>query len=212
MQLRPGYIAPLVVTALAVACESRMPQPVTPSSVSDGASSSGSSAALLPPAAALQFAAPLAGLTGALQQSITMSDACDPETFNAVLGSGACIRSGGVQFDKFLEQVEKHHKVGAWHFAPGGVTLKVGQTLVAENHGGEAHTFTEVEEFGGGFVTVLNERGGFGPTVPECMGLPPSTFIQPGQSKSEVETEAGVEKYQCCFHPWMRAEIRIVEK
>ncbi len=37
-------------------------------------------------------------------------------------------------------------------------------------------------------------------------------FLAPGASSREKEDEAGVEKYQCCIHPWMRAEVRIAEK
>ena len=148
---------------------------------------------------------------GSKQHAVSMMDACDPGTFDAALGPGTCTRSGGVQFASFLDLLGKHGGIGAWHFAPTNVTMKSGQFLVANNRGGEVHTFTEVDEFSGGIVPVLNQLVGLTSVAPECN---PATleFIPPGASSSEQEDEAGVEKYQCCIHPWMRAEVRITEK
>jgi hypothetical protein len=97
-------------------------------------------------------------------------------------------------------------------FAPPNVTMRVGEDLVAINKGGETHTFTEVEEFGGGIVPVLNQLTGLTTIAPECQQLAAGDFIAPGGSSRETEHEAGVEKYQCCIHPWMRAEVRIAQK
>jgi hypothetical protein len=36
-------------------------------------------------------------------------------------------------------------------------------------------------------------------------------LLHPGDSSHEKTDEVGVEKYQCCIHPWMRAEVRIVQ-
>jgi hypothetical protein len=90
--------------------------------------------------------------------------------------------------------------------------MKVGELLVARNRGGETHTFTEVDEFGGGFVDQLNRLTGLTEVAPECAALAGRGMIAPGDSSSEEEEAAGVEKYQCCIHPWMRAEVRIAEK
>ena len=133
-------------------------------------------------------------------------------TGKAALGAGTCTRSGGVQFDKFLELLGLHHSIGGWHFGPPNVTMRVGEDLVANNKGGETHTFTEVEEFGGGIVPELNELTGLTSIAPECQRLAAGDFLAPGASSRETETEAGVEKYQCCIHPWMRAEVRIAQK
>jgi len=145
----------------------------------------------------------------AAQHPVTLFDACDPETFNAAIGPGTCSRSGGVRFENFVAELTRHHSAGAWHFAPSEVTMRVGQLLVANNRGGEMHTFTEVEEFGGGNVPFLNNLVGLTTVAPECST---AVMIPPGGSSSETEHEAGVEKYQCCIHPWMRAEVRIAEK
>jgi hypothetical protein len=37
-------------------------------------------------------------------------------------------------------------------------------------------------------------------------------FIAPRRTvRLEGEEEPGVEKYQCCIHPWMRAVLRVEE-
>ena len=179
-------------------CENNPPQPAGPSPVSNA-----QSAVLGEPA---QFAA-----KGASQHVVTLFDACDPETFDAAVGPGTCTRSGGVRFATFLDQLGKHHSIGAWHFAPPEVTMHVGQMLVAENRGGETHTFTEVDEFGGGIVPLLNQLTGLTEVAPECTQLKAKDFLAPGASSSEEEEGAAVEKYQCCIHPWMRAEVRITK-
>src|SRR4051812_39172294 len=138
---------------------------------------------------------------------IEMLDACDPESFNAVIGAGACTRPGGLTFDKFIAQVTAKGLADAWRFAPGNVNARVGQTLLAINRGGETHTFTEVEEFGGGIVPGLNALSGNPVVAPECLNLAPSEFIAPGGSRTdEVE---GPELYQCCIHPWMRTVVTV---
>ena len=140
-------------------------------------------------------------------KQVQMMDGCDPASFDAVLGEGACARSGGVAFDKFIELVGKHHKMDAWHFAPSVLNVKVGQELLAINSGGEAHTFTEVEAFGGGIVPELNALLGNLVITPECAALEPDDFVPPGGTYSDDVEEAGDELYQCCIHPWMRAIV-----
>jgi plastocyanin len=138
---------------------------------------------------------------------VHMMDACDPETFNAAVGPGSCVRTGGVHFDRFIQLLTDHHSVGAWHFAPATVNASVGQTLLAANHGGEVHTFTEVEEYGGGIVPDLNALAGTPEPAPECLALTGSDFVPPGGTAEDEVEEPGTELYQCCIHPWMRAEV-----
>jgi hypothetical protein len=201
MSIRAFLVSLAVAAAAAVACESRDSLPASPS-MSDGAGHTISAAA---PA---QFAA-----VTEHGKSITLFDACDPDTFNAPppagAGPGTCIRQGGVRFQNFLDQLSNHHSVGAWHMAPGQAKIQLGDALEALNQGGEVHTFTEVANFGGGFVQPLNDLGGFGATIPECDPTKVQ-LLHPGDSFHEITDEVGVEKYQCCIHPWMRAVIQIV--
>jgi hypothetical protein len=149
------------------------------------------------------------GASGHGQREVRIFDACDPDSFNAALGAGTCLRNGGLLFDLFIDQLRRNRSVGAWRFTPPQAGLGVGDVLLAANHGGETHTFTEVEEYGGGIVPMLNELSGMTTVAPECGQLQPADFIPPGGTSSETEDEEGVEKYQCCIHPWMRAEVRI---
>ena len=139
---------------------------------------------------------------------IEILDACDPTSFNAAIGAGTCSRPGGMSFDTFIAQLTKKGSVGAWRFAPANnVTGREGQVLLAINRGGETHTFTEVEEFGGGIVPLLNQLSGNPEVSPECLALEPDDFIPPGGSDSDDKVESGTEKYQCCIHPWMRVTV-----
>ena len=157
---------------------------------------------------AVRFTAPeLQQQTIRAQRLVKMMDACDPTSFNAAIGAGACVRSGGVKFAKFLQLLGKHQKVGAWHFAPASLNVRVGQELLAVNRGGEEHTFTEVREFGGGIVPDLNTLAGTPDPAPECLALAPGDFVPAGGSTTDDVEEEGTELYQCCIHPWMRAVV-----
>ena len=177
-------------TAMFVGCERNAGQPAAPSPLTNAQ-----------PALAGQPAQMAA--KGAAQHVVTMFDACDPETFNAQLGAGTCTRSGGVRFDAFVDQLTKHHSIGAWHFAPPEVMMRVGERLVATNRGGETHTFTEVADFGGGKVPPLNE--GLLP-APECAA---SQNIAAGQQVDIRGLAEGDHLFQCCIHPWMRAMVKV---
>jgi plastocyanin len=141
-----------------------------------------------------------------------MQDACDPDTFNAAIGPGTCLRAGGMQFDRFIAQLGKLGFVGPWHFAPNNANVQVGQTFVATNRGGEVHTFTEVEEFGGGIVPLLNQLSGVPKVAPECTALEGDDFVPPGGTYRESVEETGTVKFQCCIHPWMRLEAKSVSR
>ena len=142
---------------------------------------------------------------------VNMQDACDPDTFNAVLGAGARVRNGGVKFDDFISQLTKLGFVGSWHFAPNMVNARTGERFLVVNRGGEVPTFTEVDEFGGGIVDDLNELSHLPTVAPECLSLEPDDLVAPGQTYEEDIEEAGEEKYQCCIHPWMRLNARVSE-
>jgi plastocyanin len=184
------YLPPTMAAALAViltACSDTGPiQPPQPS----------------PATSAALDKKPEAGV-----RRIEMLDACDPESFNAVLGAGACTRSGGLRLSQFTALLTKHGSVESWRFSPKVVQARVGQTVLAINRGGETHTFTEVEEFGGGIVPMLNQLSHNPVVAPECEALTPADFVPPGGTDSDDVEEAGTELYQCCIHPWMRTTI-----
>ncbi|MFL5487254.1 MAG: hypothetical protein ACJ8AJ_02110 [Gemmatimonadaceae bacterium] len=148
--------------------------------------------------------------SGATPATVRMMDACDPATFAGV--PGGCQRSGGVTFTHFIAQLTRLQRVPAWHFAPTDLFVNEGDEFVAKNVGGEVHTFTEVEEFGGGIVPSLNALAGLPTVAPECRALQPTDFIAPGGVVTDEAEESGDENYQCCIHPWMRMKVHVAQK
>ena len=156
------------------------------------------------------------GLAPAFSSSarqIYMLDVCDPDSFNQAIGPGTCInRNGGLTFDQFVAQLERHGTVGSWRFMPSVIHVPQTTTLAVPNRGGEAHTFTEVAQFGGGFIPFLNFLTGNLVPAPECvdpanaMAPNPNLVIVPAGGHDHVTLSPGQErKFMCCIHPWMRA-------
>jgi plastocyanin len=141
---------------------------------------------------------------------VSMQDQCDPATFNAALGAGTCVRQGGVTFAQFNNELNATQQVAAWRYVPENITVRVGQSITAMNDGGEMHTFTEVEQFGGGILPSLNQASGNPVEAPECQQLSATDMVAAGTIfTADPETEVGVEHYQCCIHPWMRATVTV---
>lgn len=142
---------------------------------------------------------------GADHRRVQVLDDCDAETFNAVLGPGACVKDGDVTFDEFIEQLLTRGEVPAWRFAPEHLKLNAGGTITATNRGGEFHTFTEVAAFGGGCVQEINDLIGLQP-VPECAtpGIFETTGLPPRASRNTGPLASGTHRFQCLIHPWQR--------
>jgi len=197
MSRRLVLVSIIAQVALVVACSR---SPVEPASAPSTAG----------PAAAIAANAPAAALAGGRQDvRVNMLDACDPGSFNAAIGAGTCVRSGGMKFDQFVAQLTKLAFAAPWRFAPQNANVRVGQTFVAENMGGETHTFTEVAEFGGGIVPFLNQLAHTPTVAPACAALEGDDFVAPGGSYREQVDHAGTVKFQCCIHPWMRMEATV---
>lgn len=153
--------------------------------------------------------------------NLHMRDYCDPTTFDAVLGAGACTRStatGFITFAGFQAELGADKSVGAWRFVPSQISVSQGATLHVENLGGEMHTFTQVKDFGGGFVAPLNAGSGNPVPAPECAKVvngqlvpqppgPDNIFLAPGGGATVPLDQEVNAKYQCCIHPWMRLTI-----
>jgi hypothetical protein len=144
-------------------------------------------------------------------RQILMLDACAPDT-----GFPSCTpangRTGGISFEKFIEQLQSKQRVDAWRFAPDVIRVSRTTTFDVPNQGGVVHSFTEVAEFGGGFIPILNFLSGNPVPAPECVhptipGAPnPDVVLVPPGASDEVTIEPGAgKKYMCCIHPWMRA-------
>jgi len=141
-------------------------------------------------------------------RTVRIDDQCDPETFNDAVGPGTCTSSHpGVTFDHFLKELTLTQRAGGWDFAPREVRMQEGEAFKATNAGGETHTFTEVDDFGGGIVSFLNTLSGNPVPAPECLTLSDADFIPPGATTKADKETRGTHHYQCCIHPWMRTDV-----
>jgi hypothetical protein len=154
---------------------------------------------------------------GAVQgdKKIRMYDDCEPTTFNAVLGDGACIGNGHTTFAEFIGELEETQDAHKWRNQPSQMQLNPGRPTLIENRGGEVHTFTPVAAFGGGFIPDLNGISGNPVPAPECLNLGALTFIPPGATEdgptAGSDLSAGTHRFQCCIHPWMRTVIEVTD-
>jgi plastocyanin len=164
--------------------------------------------ALLPALLVLAGCDSTTGATGVVQ----LRDDCDPATFNAALGAGACQHSSGstgITLSAFNAELAANHTVAAWKIVPATLDTREGARLAVVNTGGETHTYTEVDEFGGGVVPALNQASGNTTVAPECLNAAEfdSSTVRSGQTVQHTFDARGTEKYQCCIHPWMRQTV-----
>jgi plastocyanin len=159
-------------------------------------------------ATALALAAAATG--GSQSRQVEVLDDCEPTSFNAAIGSGTCVKDGGVTFGEFIGQLMAQGRAPAWRFAPDQLKLAAGGTIEARSRGGEFHTFTEVVAFGGGCVAPLNAILGLTP-VPECAipGILESTGVDPRESLTTASLAAGTHRFECLIHPWMRSTVMV---
>ncbi|HVA77405.1 MAG TPA: hypothetical protein VNF27_05895 [Candidatus Binataceae bacterium] len=144
-------------------------------------------------------------------------DECDPATFNAAtaVGPGFCDNVAlGAQttFANLFAEAEAGTPDPNWAFEPTQLTIKKGTTLAVMDEGGEPHTFTEVAQFGGGFIPGLN--GPNEAVAPECasgfsnVALAKTRILQ-GSQRTITGLSKGTHLFQCCIHPWMRIEVDV---
>jgi plastocyanin len=181
--------------------------------------SAGSLAAL----SALALAVPTeAARQGA--QRIRINDDCDPATFNAAFGDGICVKKNGrTTVQAFLAELTATQQAAKWNFKPSMLKIKEGRPIILDNRGGETHTFTLVDHFGGGFIDGLNGLSGNPVPAAECaMTLPDGSLAPQPPSPVNVFVSAGTKEafdtaglkpgtymFECCIHPWMRVVLTV---
>jgi hypothetical protein len=151
------------------------------------------------------------GAVSTAADRVRILDKCDPATFNATLAGVICDVNfdGGVTLDEFSELLTPAafgHP--AWRFNAPYLEIEANDTVSVRNHGGEDHTFTEVDEaFGGGRVAAFNTALGL-TARPDCAAdvAPP---IHPGEHIDVKELSAGTHYFMCCIHPWMHAVMEV---
>ena len=98
----------------------------------------------------------------------------------------------------------------SWRNEPSHLVVEEGKRIQVKNEGGRPHTFTPVAQFGGGRVPPL--LVGTQP-APECAarrGRDRSLSGRPGRRLKLKATTEGIQRFLCCFHPWMRATVRVI--
>jgi len=184
------------------------------------------------------FALATSGNASSNERVIKVRDNCDPVTFNLPPPDGPgpdiCFRDpdtsegNRVTFPRFIgdlfaadpsDILQARDHLG-WRFGPDETGLRSGETLLAQNEGGEFHTFTEVTGFTGGCIPPLNAPFGLTPG-PQCAdgntngvpdtfetdGVAPAGF--PGDMKLVAGLSAGTHLFQCFIHPWMRTVVDV---
>jgi plastocyanin len=148
---------------------------------------------------------------GADQRVVKTQDDCDPATFNAVLGPGACVGSGQTTFQDLLDQFAARGSVDKWQFSRPDFNIDAGGTITVVDEGGEPHTFTRVAFFGNGCSPLDNGKpvaGGI-----DCATFDPfadtSTVFPGGPPLTVGDLEPGTVRFQCMIHPWMRATVDV---
>lgn len=162
--------------------------------------------------------APMAAAGGGDTQRVRLKDDCEPTSFNAAVGPGTCVGDGDTTFGDFIAQLaenglEANRSADKWEFAPGRFHIDEGDRLRVVNIGGEFHTFTEVERFGGGCVPELNAALGLaaGDVVEECRdpSLFATTGVPAGGAIHVHGLRAGTHKFECLIHPWMQSVVTV---
>jgi hypothetical protein len=148
---------------------------------------------------------------GGGSETIEIEDDCDPETFNVAVAPGTCVGDGDTEFEEFIDELLEEGEAGKWRNHPDDTHVDEGERVKLKNVGGEAHTFTRVDAFGGGCVPELNDVLGLAPAPDAVCGAAFAGILLPGQSATVPATDLheGHNLFQCMIHPWMHAEIEV---
>jgi len=143
---------------------------------------------------------------------VAIRDDCDP-TDPAWAPTGGCTLPGGVvSFAEFSQLLFSPNSAGspvghpAWRMDPTYFRMESDGTVRVRNAGGRGHTFTEVADFGGGFVPPLN---GTLLVAPECAAAAANPPLAPGARMDVTGLSEGNHLFQCCIHPWMRILVKV---
>ena len=124
--------------------------------------------------------------------------------------------SGDVSVAEFFQLLISPLAPGAvighpsWRNEPSYISVRADRQIRVTNRGGRGHSFTEVANFGGGFVPLLNQQM---VPAPECganfVPAPGVVVVPVGGTQTLEPLDAGLHKFQCCIHPWMRGAVRV---
>jgi plastocyanin len=158
----------------------------------------------------------VADARGVHVRNVRLQDRCDPASFNAAFGDGVCVPHSGqlITLDKFLAKLNPvdfgHPK---WNNHPDELDLREGDQISVTVRGGEFHTFSEVDHFGAGCFSPINEALGLTdpPTDAQCAQFFADTgVLADGASTLTVSgLEPGTHLFMCEIHPWMKTVVEV---
>lgn len=166
--------------------------------------------------AAGTYAARSSGHDHSKHVKVAMRDDCDPRDPAWPAPSGGCQREkGNVTFAEFNAALNSPHSpttvVGhqSWRNDPSYLVVREGTSLKVRNTGGRSHSFTKVANFGGGITPPpINKGLAQAPECPFAIGVLPGGSI----TIPTADLPVGDHLFQCCFHPWMRAQVTVLPK
>ena len=173
-------------------------------------------------AATLIMTAP-AAVAAPQDKPIRVLDQCDKPTWDATPGfQGVCLLdAGSVDPTRFTADLSRGGN-NNWWINNRNETINAGDTLVVSNGGGEAHPFTEVNQFGQGIIPPFNAAVPNDPAFDQLGGeaVIPSVFatiVAPtadnpfgaATQRRVSNLTVGTHRFQCVFHPWMRTTVTV---
>src|ERR1700752_3836389 len=147
---------------------------------------------------------PDSGRRDAKVAQVVALDTCDPTTFNAALGADFCKNialGASTTLPNLLAEAAAGTPDPNWDFEPDTLKVKEGTVVSVTDQGGEPHTFTEVANFGGGFIPQLNDGQA---TIPECAGgfsrvEVARTRLLQGSTVQITGLSKGTHHFECCI-------------
>jgi hypothetical protein len=159
-------------------------------------------------------------------ERVDVRDDCEPRSFNAALFPGACDPEFGgdttfqelgaaLSGDKGARAMEDGRLLG-WRNNAVVTELDRGESLHAVSRGGEFHTFSRVDDLGGGCLDDLNKALDLPQVGEEGNNCRPFTtrHAHPLPAGATVRISAreltrGKNLYQCLIHPWMHTTVHV---
>src|SRR5262245_19562158 len=150
-------------------------------------------------------------------QKVALEDDCDPtdpawapqgcfreEGHVTRAEFGALLFSALVPANAAAPRVPVGHP--SWRIDPGYLVIEAGETVRVRNAGGRGHTFTEVADYGGGFVPPLNGGTPANPGIAVAPACNPAAapVMAPGEQAEVSGLAPGGHRFHFCIHPWTR--------
>ena len=152
-------------------------------------------------------------MAGSSSREVEMQDRCDPASFDAALGDGACAptkRGGKVTFPTLVSTLLANGSHPKWRFSRDDFTVKARSMITVTNTGGEFHTFTRVDSPDEpGCVPDINGLIGRVGLSTHCAEIPTTGSPSGVTFKVPAPDVPGTYSFICLIHPWMASTVTV---